>query len=149
MSNTRQTKSAKVREGNNRSFTLDAATEARIAYLVEFSREVLGVKTSGSGVVRRAVALLTERAEQVVRLKRGLELQDVLLTERGGMEYAMRGAAAPWKPSALEKASTKAGAFPTPEEMSDAHKTRQEIAEEVVAEAMGWGQQDRAESGAE
>lgn len=126
------TRTAKVAGGNNRSFSLDAATEARIAYLVAFYRDVLNVKTSGSGIVRRAVAELTARAEDIVRLKRGETLADTVAVARADMRQAVEGAQAPWPAKALESATAES--FPTCAELAAVGKTKQELADEALAE---------------
>lgn len=134
MSKRKPTKIAKViGSGNNRSFTLDAMTEARLAYLVNFYREVVGIKTSGSGVVRRAISDLTALAEDLTRHVRVLPNSRDLQGEARQIAQAMQGDKAPWLGSAPEL--TGAGSFPTFAELCEQHKDTRPPLERILAAA--------------
>ncbi len=133
MSKHKPTLIAKANGGNNRSFTLDALTEARLAYLVDFYREVIGVKTSGSGVVRRAVADLVVLADEMAHLARILPSSTELRAERARMAAAMQGDKAPWTGSTPELAG--ATPFPTFAELCEQHRDKRPPLERVLKSA--------------
>ncbi|TAM46253.1 MAG: hypothetical protein EPN55_05795 [Gammaproteobacteria bacterium] len=136
------TRTAHVSEGNHRRFSLDPQTEARLKYLVAFYREVVGVKVSSSGVIRRAVADLAALADDLTRLVRVLPRSHELIAERVQMGQAMQGDKAPWTGNAPELAGVRP--FPTFGELREQREDRRTVLDRLRGKK--GGKQDAAEN---
>lgn len=145
MSKRKPTKVAKVaNSGERRSIAFDPLAEAQLNYLIAFYREVIGVKTSSSGVVRRALTDFVVLADEMTRLARivGPSHKEAR-AERLRMERAMQGEDAPWPAGALEGVS--AGPFPTPDELREQHADKRTVLERLRPMWKGRGQAEAVE----
>lgn len=144
MSKRKITKVAKVaNSGERRSIAFDPLAEAQLNYLIAFYREVIGVKTSSSGVVRRALADLVVVADEMVRLARVTPNHKETRAERLRMERAMQGEEAPWPVDALARVS--GGTFPNPDELRGQHADKRTVLERLRVKWKGRGQAEAVE----
>lgn len=138
MSKRKPTKVAKVaNSAERRSIAFDPLAEAQLNYLIAFYREVVGVKTSSSGVVRRALADLVVLADELTRFARILPDHKDARAERLRMERAMQGEAAPWPADAL--VSVRGVPFPTPDDLREQYADKRTVLERVRQEEKGKG----------
>ncbi len=81
--------------GKSYSFKADDATVCKLQWLVQFYESEIGVKVSTSAILRRAVEILTQEADDLVSFARVAPRAQEIKNEKVLIAYAANGYDAP------------------------------------------------------
>lgn len=110
---------ARCEGGKPLSAKVDELTQARLHYLAEFYKNVLGVDASNGALVRHALAALVDNITKLIERRRKDSEDPRLNWERMAIGWAARDNPAPWR----ETPPLDSEKFPTWREYEKARST--------------------------
>lgn len=104
--------------GTSYSSKLDAATICKLRFLVDYYREVVGVRVSSSAIIRRAVEMLTQDADDLIHFSRVSPRAQEIKNEKRLIAFAAAGYETPrWNGGEPPIPTSETSIFPTYKEI--------------------------------